>query len=375
MRADPLMTAINFERRFHALFKHVINGPNKPLGEVVDHFVRVEFQNRGSAHYHIFLWIKDIPNVVNSENMQDIVDYIDKVVSVQIPPVDSEPELNSLVTKLQLHTHSKYCQPNERSRCRFKFPKRPCSATKVHTHIDFVRSRGQYYEVKRTLADSYINSYNPALLRHFRSNMDIQIVNNAESVAYYICSYICKSEPDDLKLALCNLIHGTFKEQPNLSKYQRLWKIGTTVFKHRRFSAQEAAFRLGNLKMIQISREVLYLDARPPTKRFKMLKPSAQLKDLDDNCTDIFRHNILDYYRSRPASIFNMSLYRFASWYKRSTPPTNSVRQNPRIFISRHNLWMAKPRQAAVVRYPRFSTNDEDYFTVCYFYSCHIIQK
>ena len=35
--------------------------------------------------------------------------------------------------------------------------------------------------------------------------MDIQLVNCAESVAYYVCAYLCKSEPDDLKQALSKL--------------------------------------------------------------------------------------------------------------------------------------------------------------------------
>ena len=54
MRNHPLYTAIHFDRRFCALVKHAINGPAAPLGKVVDYFYRVKFQNRGSAHYHMF---------------------------------------------------------------------------------------------------------------------------------------------------------------------------------------------------------------------------------------------------------------------------------------------------------------------------------
>lgn len=43
-----------------------------------------------------------------------------------------------------------------------------------------------------------INSYNPVVLRHWRANMDIQVRSNGEGAAYYVCSYICKSEPDEL---------------------------------------------------------------------------------------------------------------------------------------------------------------------------------
>ena len=49
------MTAIHFDRRFSALMKFAVNSPVKPLGLVKDYFIRVEFQRRGSPHYHIFL--------------------------------------------------------------------------------------------------------------------------------------------------------------------------------------------------------------------------------------------------------------------------------------------------------------------------------
>ena len=34
-------------------------------------------------------------------------------------------------------------------------------------------------------------NYNTVMLHHWHANMDIQHVNNAEGVAYYVCSYIC----------------------------------------------------------------------------------------------------------------------------------------------------------------------------------------
>ena len=53
MRNDPVLTATHFERRFRFLMKDIILSEHKPLGEVVDYFARVEFQNRGSPHIHI----------------------------------------------------------------------------------------------------------------------------------------------------------------------------------------------------------------------------------------------------------------------------------------------------------------------------------
>lgn len=48
------MTAIHFERRFDALMKHALLKGIQPLRRITDYFARVEFQNRGSPHIHMF---------------------------------------------------------------------------------------------------------------------------------------------------------------------------------------------------------------------------------------------------------------------------------------------------------------------------------
>ena len=41
-------------------------GKSKTLGKVNDYFATIEYQNRGSSHLHIFLWIEDAPAVHQS---------------------------------------------------------------------------------------------------------------------------------------------------------------------------------------------------------------------------------------------------------------------------------------------------------------------
>lgn len=84
------------------------------------------------------------------------------------------------------------------------------------------QNKGKFYETKRGEKDSMINPYNSCILRHWRANMDIQLICNAEGAAYYVCSYICKSEPDELKNALSKLIKQVFQENPSIPKFQRL---------------------------------------------------------------------------------------------------------------------------------------------------------
>ena len=48
----------------------------KPLGEIVDYAIRVEFQARGSPHAHTVIWVKDAPRFgIDSDS--DVVNFID----------------------------------------------------------------------------------------------------------------------------------------------------------------------------------------------------------------------------------------------------------------------------------------------------------
>ena len=362
MREDPLMAAIHFERRFDALMKYVINSQEHPIGKVKDFFYRVEFQNRGSCHYHIFFWIENIPQDISCDTRDILVQYIDSVIKTDVPD-ESDVELCQLVKRLQTHGHSKYCQKTPASFCRFKFPFAPCDRTKLYTHADIIQKRGKFYATKRSANAGFINAYNPVILRHFRFNMDIQLVNNAESVAYYICAYICKSEPDELRNALGNLISAVFPQTENLSAFKKLWKVGTTVLRHRRLTAQEAAFRMSNLKMISTSRTSVYLNARPPQMRFKLLKSKLELEQLPADSTDVFQSNIFDYYMARPQKLNDMSLYYFGSWDTRCPAPKRKMINDARIYISKYDIWFTKRRKNhAIVRYPKYPVHSEEYY-------------
>ena len=362
MRSDPLMTAIHFERRFKSLMKQVILGEHNPLGKVVDYFARVEFQNRGSPHIHMFLWVESVPTEITRETIPKFTEYINKTICSVIPDCNDDPELNHLVSALQSHSHTPYCTKSFKSCCRFGFPKPVCERTTVFGNINFSsRNKGKFYNTRRRKEDVMINSYNPMILRHWRANMDIQIICNAEGAAYYVCSYICKSEPDELKNALGQLIHDVFKNS-SITRHERLRKIGLTVLRHRRLSAQEAAFRLSNLNLIHVTRTFVYLNTRQPSKRFKILKSKQEIDDLDDSSTDVFHTNIIDYYHYRPQELNGMCLFRFSSWYKKSyTTPTKKPVLT-RIYINKYDIIMQRCKKPMIVRFPRFSPSSDDYF-------------
>merc|ERR1712102_81640 len=82
---------------------------------------------------------------------------------------------------------------------------------------------------------------------------------------------------------------------------------------------QEAIFRLfGYYKFIQ---------TQQPEKRDALLKPNIEQLGDDD---DVFYHNIIDYYQSRPSSLENLTLASFAAdfEYYKTSPNVNVQNKN-----------------------------------------------
>ncbi|WAR10125.1 hypothetical protein MAR_035201, partial [Mya arenaria] len=260
--------------------------------------------------------------------------YYDEAINCQsfYTSMRSDPLLTAV------HFDRSYCMPSSRPPCRFGFPKKQCSKTCILTHFHATKNKGQFYQTYRPADSCNINAYNPSILLHWRANMDIQIINDANGAAYYVCHYLCKSEPDELKLALANLINTVFKQNPNLTSFQRLWNIGICVLKNRRVSAQEAAFRLSALKLLQSSRTVVYLNTRPVENRYRMLRPISEINELENDETNVFVYNLIDYYCSRPDNMEMMSLMYFASWYTKCPASISTRQKSERVYIQRYDV-------------------------------------
>ncbi|CAB4007911.1 Hypothetical predicted protein [Paramuricea clavata] len=76
IQKDPVTCARNFEHMVQLFIHNFIKSSNHPIGEVIDFFYRVEFQQRGSPHIHGLFWIKNAP-----EYGKDSDDYIAKFVN------------------------------------------------------------------------------------------------------------------------------------------------------------------------------------------------------------------------------------------------------------------------------------------------------
>ena len=89
LRDHPHIAVEHFNRRLRAFFKHIVYGVGKPLGEVRDHFWRLEFQQRGSVHVHMLLWLKNAPDVQNLSQTSEGKEYLRKFIDTFIS-TDSE---------------------------------------------------------------------------------------------------------------------------------------------------------------------------------------------------------------------------------------------------------------------------------------------
>lgn len=74
-----------------------------PIGEIQYYFYRVEFQQRGSPHVHMLVWIKNSP-VYNGTDQNEVENFIDRFVTWK-----KDKDMVNLVNH-QTHRHTRSCK-------------------------------------------------------------------------------------------------------------------------------------------------------------------------------------------------------------------------------------------------------------------------
>ena len=361
LRRNPVMAARHFQYRLHIFWHEFLKSPAEPLGKIVDYAIRIEFQARGSPHAHTLIWVENAPKI-GIDDDQEICDFIDKYVSCSIPR--EEGKLKEQVLLLQQHKHSSYC--NRKKNCRFRFPHPPSTCTLISspatgdisddnnddtttqsnrasqtlskvqkllidgkTDVSFeellrlaevepsdyaeaiaLSSKGNTIVLKRDPCECNINNYNPAIMKAWGANMDIQYVLNAHACVMYVASYIMKAEKQ-----MGHLLQSVSEEVRTEELKTQLRKVGTAFLSHREVSAQEAVYRVLSLPLKRLSRSVVFIDTHKKAERIAVLKDSSSLLDLDDDDTDVFKKSLIERYQHRPQSLRSMCLAEFAANY------------------------------------------------------------
>ena len=125
LNSNPVLLARQFQYRVETFMKEVVM--DGQLGKIIYYVLRVEFTFRGSPHDHILLWAKNVPKL--EDGKEKYIEHIDSVISANVPNRDENPKLWSLVTKYQIHSHSRTCSKYRKNECRFQFGKFFCKRT------------------------------------------------------------------------------------------------------------------------------------------------------------------------------------------------------------------------------------------------------
>ena len=423
LMANPATGCRMFQYRVEAFFSEYVLSVDNPLGEIHDHVIKIEFQERGTPHAHCLLWARDAPRIdIDSDEV--VCEYVDKYISGGIPSDDNE--LKELILKLETHSHSAYCRRN--SSCRFGFPKAPSPKTviarmpedeltrediiknsrevlgKIHDVLNDNKSLSmdevlqkanvsmeQYIEslkvskqgkniiLKRSPADILTNGCNHEILRIWRANIDFQYVIDAYSTVMYVISYMMKSEK-----AMGEILKRIGKECRHEDIATQLKKIGAAFLGNRVVGMPESVMRLNSMWLIKKSRKVIYVNGSMKEDRVSLPKIGKDLELMADDDEDIFMTSIHDRYAARPDSLNDMCLACFAVNYdttgsNEELPQVNegagillqdrnndniSNRRNETINLKNNLGVMRKRRREAIFRSHRFDVmkDSEKYY-------------
>ncbi|XP_076105470.1 uncharacterized protein LOC143073656 [Mytilus galloprovincialis] len=364
VQKDPVTCSRYFDYRVQQFINLVLKSDHDPIGKLTDFFYRVEFQQRGSPHIHILIWIENAP-VYESDSNEDVVAFIDKYVSCSLLENDS-------LVNLQIHKHSKTCRKKGHPICRFGFPLPPMKATVIleplgdnddiekhkaiykeiqneinslhnsedidqmtydmflddvlqmndENYIKAIRSNlsGPKVFLKRKPSEVRVNGYMKTVLVAWQANHDLQFVLDAFACAVYIVSYISKSQK-----GMSALLDQAAKEarQGNLDLKHQVRHIGNYFSNSVETSAQEATYLTLQMPLTKATRQVVFINTSPCHKRTFLLKQSSALEKLGPDSTEIESDNDIKRYSRRPKQLENWCLADYVSELEFQYPKTS----------------------------------------------------
>jgi hypothetical protein len=108
IQSDPVTCARHFDFQINKLMQNFLLSEVSPLGKIADWFYRVEYQQRGSPHIHMLIWLENAPTF-GVDFDSDIVSFIDQIITCE-KPIDN-PELLALVERNpKVYVVLRYCQ-------------------------------------------------------------------------------------------------------------------------------------------------------------------------------------------------------------------------------------------------------------------------
>jgi len=117
---DVLMNMLKAKKSYNPFDKY----------RVVDYFVRIEFQHRGSPHAHILLWLDNDPKELVSEEMPETLKTMTDLCSVSKDDLMGYCD-EDIVYANNGHRHTFTCTKRGEKSCRFNIPHWPLPVSRV----------------------------------------------------------------------------------------------------------------------------------------------------------------------------------------------------------------------------------------------------
>ena len=173
---DPITCSRIFDERVRKFIQIFLKSLHDPIGHVTDYFYRVEFQQRGSPHIHMLVWIDNAPKYPKDDE-ETIVNFVDKYVFCS-----SQHDIASHLIDLQTHKHSKTCRKKGKAVCRFGFPLPPLRKTLLLEPLDVDVDK---YKKKYDKIQDKMNKYKDGM--HFSFGQFLTKVAEMSEEEYIKC--------------------------------------------------------------------------------------------------------------------------------------------------------------------------------------------
>ncbi|CAH1421827.1 unnamed protein product [Lactuca virosa] len=155
----------------------------------------IAFQKRGFPHSHICLFM-------HADSKRPTVEYIDPIISAEIPNINEDPELYTLVSEFMIHgpcgAENMNCPCMVGKQCSKNFPKQFCnhSPVDVNGYPLYMRRNNGYFVEKSSvkLDNRNVVPYNKYLLKRYQTHINVEWCNQGSSIKY-LFKYINKG-PD-----------------------------------------------------------------------------------------------------------------------------------------------------------------------------------
>ena len=351
VQKDPVTCSRYFDHRVQEFLNTILKSSSEPIGKVLDYFYRVEFQQRGSPHIHMLVWVENAPTL-ETKSEEEIIEFVDQYLTCS-----SDNEKTANLVNLQSHKHSRTCRKKGKPICRFGFPLPPLPKTMLlypleenidkykKKNVELQKSMNECKEdedmpfeeflekiakmnfedyiccirsslkapkvfLKRKMKEMRINPFNENKLLAWKANLDIQIVLEPYGCASYIVGYISKSQR-----GMSAQLDAAAKEarRGNLDLKKQVRHIGNVFSNCVEVSAQEAVYLDLQIPLTKCTRDIVFINTSIPEERIFLLKPKAALDELPAESTDVESDNVIQRYSKRPRQLGKFCLADYVS--------------------------------------------------------------